>query len=318
MSPRVREATHAGSWYVSSGKKLDQQLSEWLAQVEPSTIPSPPRSVIDVDVEAESRATTADDGGIEMPAKGLKAVIAPHAGYSYSGPAAAWAYASIDPSHNSTRVFILGPSHHLYLDGCALSSCDAYATPLGDLPIDKATVAELRSSGQFERDMKLDVDEAEHSIEMHLPYIRKVFQDHEIGIVPILVGSISTKKEGVFGKLLAPYLADPTTLFVTSSDFCHWRVSPLLPFVDEKGPKSAADARESFAGYLAQTKNTICGRHPIGVLLGALEALEEKQERQQHYSTELRFTRYEQSSKCETARDSSVSYASAIVKFNYK
>lgn len=78
---------------------------------------------------------------------------------------------------NSTRVFILGPSHHLYLDGCALSSCDAYATPLGDLPIDKATVAELRNSGQFERDMKLDVDEAEHSIEMHLPYIRKVFQE---------------------------------------------------------------------------------------------------------------------------------------------
>lgn len=62
---------------MSSGKKLDQQLSEWLAQVEPSTIPRPPRSVIDVDVEAESTAATTDGGGIEIPVKGLKAVIAP-------------------------------------------------------------------------------------------------------------------------------------------------------------------------------------------------------------------------------------------------
>lgn len=105
-------------------------------------------------------------------------------------------------------------------------------------------------------------------------------------------------------------LPDPTASASSSSN-------PATS-AEESGPKGAADARESFASYLAQTKNTICGRHPIGVLLGALEALEEKQERQQHYSTELRFTRYEQSSKCETARDSSVSYASAIVKFNYK
>lgn len=78
-----------------------------------------------------------------------------HAGYSYSGPAAAWAYRSVDVSdmcagwsdmqrvqtadeaHRSERVFILGPSHHAYLDGCALSVCTDYATPLGSLTLDR-------------------------------------------------------------------------------------------------------------------------------------------------------------------------------------
>lgn len=77
-----------------------------------------------------------------------------HAGYSYSGPAAAWAYKSIDTtgmwvssnylvlvfysltSNLRKRVFVLGPSHHVYLDGCALSKCKTYATPIGDLPLD--------------------------------------------------------------------------------------------------------------------------------------------------------------------------------------
>lgn len=79
MSPRVREASHAGSWYVASGKKLDQQLSEWLAKVEPSTVPPPPKSVIDVDVTGDDKATSTSDksGGLQMPVPRLKALIAP-------------------------------------------------------------------------------------------------------------------------------------------------------------------------------------------------------------------------------------------------
>lgn len=71
------------------------------------------------------------------------------------------------------RVFLLGPSHHYYLSGCALTQCDAYETPLGNLQIDKATVAELRTKGKFDT-MTQDQDEDEHSLEMHLPYIYKV------------------------------------------------------------------------------------------------------------------------------------------------
>ncbi len=92
----------------------------------------------------------------------------------------------------SKRVFVLGPSHHVYLDGCALTKCTEYVTPLGNLPIDldskrylqcsncdalnlPTAVAKLAETHLFS-EMELQTDEDEHSIEMHLPYVRKVFE----------------------------------------------------------------------------------------------------------------------------------------------
>ncbi|KAI0271370.1 MEMO1 family [Gloeopeniophorella convolvens] len=323
----VRRATHADSWYTADSRELDEQLSQWLDAVTPSSTYSP-------------------------PIQRSKAIIAPHAGYSYSGPAAAWAYKSIDTT-GIKRVFILGPSHHVYLDGCALSQCTEYATPIGSLPLDRATIDELDKTGQFSQ-MDLGTDEDEHSIEMHLPYIRKAFEGKAISVVPILVGAIDKAKEEAFGRILAPYLAREDTLFVISSDFCHWgtrfsytfyypqyppgTTQPLrlsragtaprelaefpihasISALDHEAmelltlpPATARLAHADFAGYLARTRNTICGRHPIGVLLGALAVLQDEHARSPH----LQWVRYEQSSQCVTVRDSSVSYASAYVAF---
>ncbi|KAG5648031.1 hypothetical protein DXG03_007066 [Asterophora parasitica] len=319
----VRSASHAGDWYTREGPTLGSELSAWLNAVAPANEP--------------------------YPIRGCKAVIAPHAGYSYSGPAAAWAYKSIDIT-GIKRVFILGPSHHFYLNGCALSSCKEYDTPIGKLPLDLATIDELRSTGRFES-MSIQADEDEHSIEMHLPYVRKVFEGQNITIVPIVVGAISKDVEASFGSLLAPYLEREDTFCVVSSDFCHWGTrfsythyypeaapsdtpavrlshsvapSPSHPIhksitqLDHEAmeiltlsPSTATDAHVSFAKYLAKTKNTICGRHPIGVLLGALASLEKEKE----IHPVLNWVRYEQSSACKTIRDSSVSYASAWVQF---
>lgn len=70
----------------------------------------------------------------------------------------------------------------------------------------------------------MDVDEEEHSLEMQIPYIAKVMEDfkNEFTIVPVMVGSLSTGREAEYGRIFAPYLADPRNLFVISSDFCHW------------------------------------------------------------------------------------------------
>jgi MEMO1 family protein len=78
----------------------------------------------------------------------------------------------------SKRVFLLGPSHHHYLATCALTRCDYYETPLGNLRIDKDTVAELHASGEFDK-MSQRVDENEHSLEMHLPYIYKILSRYK-------------------------------------------------------------------------------------------------------------------------------------------
>lgn len=299
----TRKATHAGSWYTEEGPQLDSQLSGFLEDVKSN-----------------------DD--FNPPIVGCKAIVAPHAGYSYSGPAAAWAYKSIDVTPIK-RVFILGPSHHVYLDGCALSKCKEYETPIGNLPIDLETVDELRKTGMFE-DMSISTDEDEHSIEMHLPYVRKVFEGKDIQIVPILIGGIDQDKEVKFGALLAPFLARSDTLTVISSDFCHWGTrfhytrhqsgKPIHESISELDqeamelstmpPATGHTAHVDFTDYLQRTKNTICGRHPIGVCLGAISKLE-----QSGSVAKLQWVRYEQSSKCNTRSDSSVSYASAYITF---
>lgn len=81
---------------------------------------------------------------------------------------------------------------------------------------------ELEETGHFEW-MDMQTDEEEHSIEMQLPYIAKVMESNSnFTVVPILVGSLTPEKEAMYGRILAPYLADPQNLFVISSDFCHW------------------------------------------------------------------------------------------------
>nr|ADE76896.1 unknown [Picea sitchensis] len=285
----VRRAAHAGSWYTSNASELGEELERWL--------------------RACGQSKSSD----------VRGVIAPHAGYRYSGRCAAFAFAHIDPQQTS-RVFLLGPSHHYYTPKCALSSATVYKTPLGDLPIDLEVYEELKATGKFEI-MDIQVDEEEHSMEMHLPYLAKVFQGWPVKIVPILVGSLSTESEAMYGRFLSKYVNDPANFFSISSDFCHWgsrfnyvyydkkegAIYKSIKALDKKGMDIVASGDpNAFKDYLLQYRNTICGRHPISVFLHML----------QNCSTKIKvaFVQYEQSSKSKTMRDSSVSYASAVAR----
>ncbi|OAY78541.1 Protein MEMO1 [Ananas comosus] len=286
---RVRRAAHAGSWYTNNASKLDEQLEGWLKATGLSKSPD------------------------------VRGIIAPHAGYSYSGRCAAFAFANIDPA-NISRVFLLGPSHHYYTPKCALTKATVYKTPIGDLPVDLEVIEELRATGKFEL-MDLHVDEAEHSMEMHLPYLAKVFHGYPVKVVPILVGALNSDNEAMFGRLLAKYVDDPKNFFSVSSDFCHWGSRFSYTYYDkQQGPiyKSietldrmameiieTGDA-DAFKTYLQEYENTICGRHPISVFLHMLKNCSTK--------IKIGFVQYEQSSQCKSLKDSSVSYASAAAK----
>ncbi|GFS28270.1 protein MEMO1 [Trichonephila inaurata madagascariensis] len=287
----IRRATHAGSWYVSSAKDLSSQLENWLNVAgEPNHCPA-------------------------------RAIIAPHAGYQYCGACSAYAYKQVDPTIIK-HVFILGPSHHVRLSGCALSPVRIYRTPFGDLTISETIYEELYSTGHFE-EMTLGTDEDEHSIEMHLPFIAKVMENHSFTIVPVLVGSLTTEKESMYGKIFSRYLADPSNLFVISSDFCHWgarfhyqyyeqswgQIYQSIEKLDEMGMNIIEELSPTgFTSYLKRYGNTICGRHPIGVLLNAVSSL---QQQGNGIKPSLKFLKYAQSSKCLNNYDSSVSYAAA-------
>ena len=224
------------------------------------------------------------------------------------------------------RVFLLGPSHNLYSPKCLLSSCSEYATPLGSIKIDDTIYDELAASNLFD-EMQLSVDEREHSLEMHLPYIMHVMAGVDFTLVPIMVGALSESAEQRYGQLLAPYLADPQNLFVISSDFCHWgdrfnytpydarhgEICQYIEALDRNGMAfiERIDA-QGFAKYQREYNNTICGRHPIAVLLNSLLACADGVSGSQ-IRHELKFIRYAQSSPCRRLDDSSVSYASAVI-----
>ncbi|KAI8623739.1 UPF0103-domain-containing protein [Xylariaceae sp. FL1651] len=317
----TREAGKADSWYEGDPETLSKQLDGFLSDV-PTSIANTP-----------------------LPIPGARVIIAPHAGYSYSGPCAAWAYKCLDLS-KAKRIFLLGPSHTYYLRGCALTKFAQYATPFGDMTVDEQVVQKLRDTGKFQ-DMPTHNDVEEHSLEMHLPYIYKRItqtfssKDKYPTLVPILVGDNKGPEEKEFGALLAPYLQDPDNVFVVSSDFCHWgdRFSytayapesnvqnltslnyktrrPTNPPIHESIKlldQLAMDAiaggcHNDFVDNLRKTKNTVCGRHPIGVTMAALELLaKDAPEADKH---RFKFVQYQRSSLVEVFSDSSVSYASA-------
>lgn len=250
-----------------------------------------------------------------------------HAGYSYCGACAAFAYKEVD-AKSVKRIFILGPSHHIRLSGCALSSVQTYRTPLSDLVIDQHVYQQLRDTDLFE-EMSLQADEDEHSIEMHLPYVAKVMDGQSFTIVPILVGSLSPEKEAVYGRLLAQYLSQPENLFVISSDFCHWGARFSYQYYDrdwgeihqsiEKLDRMGMEVIESlkpaeFTSYLKKYGNTICGRHPIAVLMNAASEMSKSPALSPGTKISLNFLNYAQSSRCRHKSDSSVSYASASLR----
>jgi AmmeMemoRadiSam system protein B len=299
----VRRAHHAGSWYEESQAQLEATLQKNLDQ--------------------------ADVPSLQVDEK-LRALIGPHAGYSYSGPTAAYAYKYLSQAlQNQTEVdtiLVLHPSHHVYLEGCALTGALRLETPIGDLVVAKDLRQELFKTKEFSV-MEQSVDESEHSGELHYPYIAKSLVDanalNRVEVLPIMIGSISTATERHYGTVLKEVIARPNVITIISSDFCHWgsrfryqpisdRSIPIYDYIselDHDGMKTIEMQEPgAFAKYIRETKNTVCGRHPIAVWLNAIASNKEGGIE----VLEIKFVRYAQSSQAISTRDSSVSYASAI------
>lgn len=145
-----------------------------------------------------------------------KAIVAPHAGYVYSGPIAGNAYAAL--AHRAgtiRRIVLLGPAHRLGFRGIAAPSATAFATPLGLLPVDRDAIASLAGLAEV---MVLDrAFDQEHSLEVQLPFLQHVFPD--AAVVPLVVGEASPE---AVEAVLARLWGGPETLIVISSDLSHY------------------------------------------------------------------------------------------------
>lgn len=295
-----RIASHAGSWYSNQMSTLTAEISKYLKTTKFEV--SIPKSVF------------------------AKALISPHAGYAYSGPTAAYGYRVMRDTINRfaiKRIFVLGPSHHFYLKGCAMSEATLVETPLGFLNVDTQTRLELERSGLFKA-ISMDQDEEEHSLEMQFPFIKYISGGKSIPVVNVMVGDMSESYLGKIAKVLKPYFLDEESLFIFSSDFCHWgqrfgytedyrqnmqeQIWEGIQRLDLSGVGliEAKDA-PGFKNYLAKTKNTICGRNPISILMAMMSDFDAKD----RYT--LKNLDYRQSEKVKTKFQSSVSYASLLV-----
>lgn len=247
---RVKESSLAGIWYPAGREALRALIERYLAGVSG-----------------------------EKPGRPVGLVV-PHAGYRYSGQAAAYAYRLLDPSW-CRRVVIVAPSHFVDFSGAALSPVDYFRTPLGDVEVDSATVGKLSSAPGFRLDLLPFRDE--HSLEIQLPFLQSVLA--EFSLVPVVLGRLLREEIFSIAAALAP-LADRETVLVASSDFVHYGERfGFVPFAAET-PEQLKHALEdldggaisaistgnprAFLDYVAHTGATICGRIPIAVLMAAL------------------------------------------------
>ncbi|HYC48759.1 MAG TPA: AmmeMemoRadiSam system protein B [Burkholderiales bacterium] len=145
-----------------------------------------------------------------------KALIAPHAGYVYSGPIAATAYALLEPVRDTVqRVVLLGPTHRVAVRGLALPRATRFATPLGAVEIDAEAVERLKTLPQV-----VTSDEAhalEHSLEVHVPFLQTVLE--EFKLVPLAVGHADPEE---VARVIDALWGGPETLIVVSSDLSHY------------------------------------------------------------------------------------------------
>lgn len=193
-------------------------------------------------------------------AKVPKAIIAPHAGYVYSGPIAASAYARLKQARGQiTRVVLIGPSHRVAFRGLAVSRTDSYTTPLGDIKIDREAVESLVALPFVEY-----IEQAhthEHSLEVHLPFLQETLGDFKL--VPIVAGDASADQ---VSRALDLVWGGAETLIVISSDLSHYHDYFTAKKLDQQ-TSQLIEQRQ----YEKLSSDAACGKVPVSGLLKLLQ-----------------------------------------------
>jgi len=187
-----------------------------------------------------------------------KALIVPHAGYMYSGPVAAQAYAQLAHArHTIKRVILLGPSHRVSLRGLAVPGVDYFKTPLGNIQLDRNAINKILQLPQVQ---EYDLShQQEHSLEVQLPFLQAMLDN--FSIVPIVVGD--TRAHEVHEVIEALWGGDET-LIVISSDLSHYHDYTTARTMDARTCSAIENLDVNAIEY-----DDACGRNPV---IGLLES----------------------------------------------
>ena len=264
QAPVVRPATQANRFYTGDARELSEEVDSFLALHRN-----------------------------DAKYSNVAALIVPHAGYYFSGNVAASAYMAIDPKKQYKRIFLLGPSHHEWLDGASVNTeADWYATPLGNVKVDHETAMKLTTTNRTNLTNKKTTDYAdstdffyraeahdrEHCLEVQLPFLQRSFKEVP-PIVPIVISTNDYDKLKRMAEMLKPYFTDEN-LFVISSDFSHYPKYEDACEVDAKTGKAIAtgDVEEFIATINANARSgkrnlatSACGEFAIITLMLMLD-----------------------------------------------
>ena len=243
--PVVRPATQAGRFYESDARLLGHEVDSLLAR--------------------HAQRTGDED---------VAALIVPHAGYYFSGNVAASAYARLHPEKKYKRIFLLGPSHHEWLDGASVNGeVDYYATPLGDVKVDRETARQLiQADSVFSYQPK--AHDREHCLEVQLPFLQRHLGEVP-PIVPIIISTNDFSKLKRMAEVLKPWFTGEN-LFIISSDFSHYPSYTDACEVDAKTGEAVAsgDVEQFIATIEANARSgkrnlatSACGEFPIITLM---------------------------------------------------
>lgn len=178
----------------------------------------------------------------ERPGGAPKALIVPHAGYMYSGPIAATAYGLLKNARHVTRVVLLGPVHRVPVRGLALPEAEAFATPLGTVPVDAAGASALRSLPQV--CVSGAAHAPEHSLEVQLPFLQRVLG--AFSLLPLAVGDATPEEVAA---CLERVWGGPETLIVVSSDLSHYLPYDVARRVDRNTAEAICSFKHGAIGH---------------------------------------------------------------------
>ncbi|MFL5344589.1 MAG: AmmeMemoRadiSam system protein B [Hyalangium sp.] len=226
---KVRPTAVAGTFYPGDRERLAATVDRLLAEAHP------------------------------RKAKVPRALIVPHAGYLYSGPVAASAYARLQgAAPHLRRVVLLGPSHRVPFRGLALPDAEGLETPLGVLPVDEQGAADAARLPQVASSARAHAHE--HSLEVQFPFLQRVLPG--VPVVPFVVGSSNAEQ---VAEVIERLWAGDDTLILISSDLSHY-----LPYDEARAvDRETADRILSLDAEHLDTEHA-CGALPVsGLLLAA-------------------------------------------------
>ena len=237
----IRPSVLAGTWYPGNAAQLSRSVDSFIRDAVISAVPG-----------------------------ALVGVVAPHAGHRYSGHVAGHAFKAMQEIEGVDAIAVIGPMHHPYPHRLLTTIHSAYQTPLGDVSVDHDTLRVIQENCEIP--MAAIAEDPEHSLEIELPFLQRIFNSFKL--IPIMIRDDSADVCVALGEALALALQGRRSLLVASSDLSHFYPQPaarkfdayMLAQIESLDPLAVLKAEDEGKGYA-------CGRGAIATVLTAARQL---------------------------------------------